>query len=214
MMWRIRGRERQAYNFSYDYLDRLRSAVYADVNDAGTVTQSKYFNESLTYKDARGNIATLQRQGTAPSGSCISFGQIDNLTYSYTAGTNRISSISEGVTDATYKNKGFNPSGGTGSYAYDANGNMTTDPYKALSITYNHLNLPKLFTWTGGSFSGNSVEIRYDAAGNKLKKTVKTGATENYTQDYIGGIEYRSGVREAIYTAEGRVFPRSTRSFN
>ena len=63
LMWRTRGRERQAYNFSYDYLDRLSSAVYADVNEAGTVTQSKNFNESLTYADARGNIGTLKRQG-------------------------------------------------------------------------------------------------------------------------------------------------------
>ncbi len=69
----------------------------------------------------------------------------------------------------------------------------------------NHLNLPKLFTWTGGSFNGNSIEILYDAAGSKLRKTVKTGSTTNYTQDYIGGIEYRDGVREAIYTAEGRI---------
>jgi len=66
---------------------------------------------------------------------------------------------------------------------------MTTDPYKALSVQYNHLNLPKLFTWTGGSFNGNSVEVLYDAAGTKLKKTVKTGATVNYTQEYLGGIE-------------------------
>ncbi len=74
-----------------------------------------------------------------------------------------------------------------------------------MTITYNHLNLPRLFTWTSGSFNGNSVEILYDAAGTKLKKTVKTGATVNYTQEYIGGIEYRDGIREAIYHAEGRV---------
>ncbi len=91
---------------------------------------------------------------------------------------------------------------------------MTNDPYKAMTIAYNHLNLPRLFTWTGGSFNGNSVEILYNAAGTKLRKTVKTGATVNYTQDYIGGIEYRDNVREAIYTAEGRVFytsPTTTR---
>jgi RHS repeat-associated protein len=38
-----------------------------------------------------------------------------------------------------------------------------------------------------------------------LKKTI-IGSASNYDQDYIGGIEYRTGVREAIYTAEGRVF--------
>jgi hypothetical protein len=57
LIWRTRDPERQAYNFSHDHLDRLRSAVYADVNDAGTVTLSKHFNESLTYADARGSIS-------------------------------------------------------------------------------------------------------------------------------------------------------------
>lgn len=60
-------------------------------------------------------------------------------------------------------------------------------------------------TFTGGAQS-NTIEILYDATGTKLRKTVKTGTTTNYTQDYLGGIEYRDGVREAIYHAEGRVF--------
>lgn len=203
MMWRTRGRERQAYNFSYDYLDRLRSAVYADVNDAGTVSNNTRYNESLTYADNRGNISNLKRVGGQLSGSCWNFAQIDNLIYSYTAGTNKISSITDAAS-ATYKAKGFNPGSGSSSYAYDVNGNMTTDPYKAMTVQYNHLNLPKLFTFTVGAQS-NTIEIRYDAAGTKLRKTVKTGSTTNYTQDYLSGIEYRDGAREAIYTAEGRV---------
>lgn len=203
MNWRTRGRERQAYSYAYDYLDRLRSAVYADVNDAGTVTTNSRYNESLTYADARGNISNLKRVGGQLSGTCWNFAQIDNLTYAYTAGTNKISSIADAAS-ATYKAKGFNPGGGAGSYAYDVNGNMTTDPYKAMTIAYNHLNLPKLMTFTGGA-QNNTIDILYDAAGTKLRKTVKTGTTVNYYQDYIGGIEYRDGVREAIYTAEGRV---------
>jgi len=64
-------------------------------------------------------------------------------------------------------------------------GNMTTDPYKALTIAYNHLNLPKLMTFTTEAGS-STIEVLYDAAGTKLRKTVKTGTTVNYTQDYIG----------------------------
>jgi hypothetical protein len=76
---------------------------------------------------------------------------------------------------------------------------------KALTIAHNHINLPKLMAFTTEAGS-NTIEVLYDAAGTKLRKTVKTGSTVNYTQDYIGGIEYRDGAREAIYTAEGRVF--------
>ncbi|MBI5914740.1 MAG: hypothetical protein HY842_05140 [Bacteroidetes bacterium] len=96
-----------------------------------------------------------------------------------TTGTNKINSITDAAS-ATYKAKGFNPGGGAGSYAYDVNGNMTTDPFKAMTIGYNHLNLPKLFTFTGGA-QNNTIDILYDAAGTKLRKTVKTGPTVLYT---------------------------------
>ncbi|MBK8563177.1 MAG: hypothetical protein IPN76_07455 [Saprospiraceae bacterium] len=162
------------------------------------MTASNRYNEVLTYSDARGNIGTLQRQGAQLNGACWDYAQIDNLTYTYTAGTNRLASIADAAS-ATYKAKGFNPGTGTGSYAYDVNGNMTTDPHKGLTITYNHLNLPKTFNFGGGKV----IDILYDAAGNKLRKTI-VGSASNYTQEYIGGIEYRGTVREAIYTTEGR----------
>ncbi len=93
--------------------------------------------------------------------------------------------------------------------AYDGNGNLKSDSYKGIStITYNHLNLPKLITFS----TGNTIEIIYDASGNKLRKIVKQGATVQYEQDYSGGIEYRKTPAagtfriEAIYHEEGRYF--------
>ena len=77
---------------------------------------------------------------------------------------------------------------------------MTADPNKGItSIAYNHLNLPTTITFTGG----NTITFLYDAGGNKLRKTVS--GTVNYVQDYVSGIEYKGGVLEAIYHAEGRV---------
>ncbi|MBK7475260.1 MAG: hypothetical protein IPI11_04275 [Haliscomenobacter sp.] len=106
------------------------------------------------------------------------------------------------------KTEGFKPGSGAG-YTYDGNGNLKSDPYKGISsITYNHLNLPKLITFS----SGNTIEIIYDASGNKLRKIVKQGATVQYEQDYSGGIEYRKTPAagtfriEAIYHEEGRYF--------
>ncbi|MCC6725714.1 MAG: hypothetical protein IT258_14490, partial [Saprospiraceae bacterium] len=78
--------------FNYDYLDRLTNAVNYDISDAGANTVNNRYNEVLTYNDARGNISTLQRQGF--TGTCT-FGQIDALTYTYTAGTNKLASIAE-----------------------------------------------------------------------------------------------------------------------
>ncbi|AEE51246.1 RHS repeat-associated core domain protein [Haliscomenobacter hydrossis DSM 1100] len=52
--------------------------------------------------------------------------------------------------------------------------------------------------------------MSYDAMGTKLSKKVSVGATEQYTQHYLGGIEYNAvGTTrklEAIYFADGRVY--------
>lgn len=204
MAYRVRGRDRQAYNFSYDHLSRLSTATYYDVNGSNTATNSSRFNESLTY-DIRGNISTLQRQGYYSS-SC-NYGQIDNLSYTYTTSTNRLASISE-TAPATQKSHGFNPGSGGAGYTYDANGNLISDSYKGISsISYNHLNLPNVITYS----NGNNIEIVYDANGGKLRKMVKVGATLQYEQDYLGGLEYRkvgtNGKRlEAVYHDEGRYY--------
>jgi RHS repeat-associated protein len=234
MAWRTRGRDRQAYHFTYDLYDRLTGAYYYDVNNTGTATATNNFNEVITYADKRGNIGSLTRQGATAATACT-FAQIDNLAYSYTSGTNKLNTITDAAS-ATYKARGFNPGGGSGSYVYDVNGNLTTDPYKAMTVQYNHLNLPKKMT-----FGNDYIEITYDAAGTKLRKVAGNNAiltggggteksmngkdgekgkddnapeaaasagppTNYYTHDYLGGIEYRDGVREAIYTAEGRLF--------
>jgi len=172
------------------------------VNTTNTATNSNRFNESLTY-DIRGNINALQRQGYYAS-TC-GFDQIDNLTYTYTPNTNRIASIADNA-PLSQRSQGFNPGSGGVGYTYDANGNLKSDSYKGIStIFYNHLNLPSLINFT----SGNSIEYKYDAGGNKLRKTVKVGATVQYEQYYVGGVEYRKtgtgNTRiEAIYHSEGR----------
>ncbi len=203
MQWRTRGRERQGYRFTYDFLDRLTAANYSDISEAGTVTASNRYNETLTYADYRGNIGTLQRQGAQLNGACWDYAQIDNLTYTYTSGTNRLASIAEAAS-ATYKAKGFNPGNGTGTYQYDANGNMKDDPYKAMTIAYNHLNLPTTINMGGNKTLTNL----YNADGVKLRMTVNNNGTIT-TRDYHDGIEYNSNGIESIYHLEGRLFNNS-----
>ncbi len=113
------------------------------------------------------------------------------MAYSYTAGTNKISSI----TDAASATQGGFPAA-SGSYTYDTNGNQISDGAKGFTaITYNHLNLPTKFTQ-----GANTIEIQYDAAGRKLKKIPSGGATKSY----IGAFEYSTSTVEAVYHSEGR----------
>jgi RHS repeat-associated protein len=208
---RVRGREAQIMSYSYDYLSRLSSSTFHNYSDAGVISGTNNYNENLTY-DLRGNIQTLQRTGFYTNGSSCTYGQIDNLTYSYTTNTNRLHKVLDGtLTAGDAKSRGFNGLLSTvdNSMTYDRNGNLNKNLHKNVStITYNHLNLPTVITFT----TGNTIEFLYDAAGTKLRKTVKVGATVQYIQDYLpGGIEYRqtgTGVKrvESVFHAEGRYY--------
>jgi RHS repeat-associated protein len=216
VIWKVRGRERQAYSLTYDYLNRMTAARYDNLNDAGTaVNNTNAWNENLSY-DIRGNINTLTRTGkykTTPTATCWTDGQIDNLAYTYNANTNRLQKIADTAPVASIA-QGWNNTAGaasTAQYGYDANGNMTTDPYKGMSITYNFLNLPTRFTFTGNKI----IDVIYDGGGRKLRKTVTDNGTVQYVQNYVGGIEYRTNSTvslslESIYHGEGRVFNTNT----
>jgi RHS repeat-associated protein len=208
VMWQVKGRSPMGYGYTYDYLDRLTDAKFSDFSISATLTNNNYFNETPTY-DARGNILSMVRTGmfvgkdanNVPN-TFNSNGTIDNLSYTYTANTNLLASIG----DASNNAAGFNRAVGTSTYTYDNNGNMTFDPNKNLTITYNHLNLPSKFAFAGN----NSIEILYDATGQKLRKTVKTAGAVTLTQDYLGGIELKSNKFESIYNEEGRAYNTST----
>jgi RHS repeat-associated protein len=175
------------------------------------ISGTNNYNENLTY-DLRGNIQTLQRTGFYTNGSSCTYGQIDNLTYSYKPNTNRLHKVLDSTTTpGNAKSRGFNGLLSTidSSMTYDRNGNLNKNLHKNVStITYNYLNLPTVITFT----TGNTIEFLYDASGAKLRKTVKVGATVQYIQDYLpSSIEYRqtgTGVKrvESVFHAEGRYY--------
>jgi RHS repeat-associated protein len=85
-------------------------------------------------------------------------------------------------------------------YVYDANGNMIRDNNKGInSITYNHLNLPLEIVFPNGK-----INYLYNAAGQKVKKTVTEG-TIITTTDYLSGFQYKNAVLQFFPHAEGYV---------
>ena len=206
LIWRVRGRERQTYGFDYDFLNRLDLANYYDITDGGTPRSStNKYSVDIGYADDRGNIGSITRNGLYWDGSCWVEDEIDDLTFSYYPGTNRLKDVDDAATNATAAEEGFKPysiGDSSADYFYDENGNLIFDPSKELSISYNYLNLPQRIE----DADCKVLEFTYDAAGMKLRKTVKDGAVTITTQDYVGGIEYRGGVMEAIYHSEGRVY--------
>jgi len=151
------------FTYSYDALDRLKSGV------------STGLKEALIYDDM-GNMRTLTRDN----------GPVINYAYNNTNKSNRLASLSGGI---------------TADFTYDLNGNATKDR-TGMGFSYNHLDLPKTADKTS-----TSVHYLYDAMGNKLRKmsTVGTVKTE---RNYVDGIEYSMngtglGSIERIATEDG-----------
>jgi hypothetical protein len=177
----------KGYGFTYDGVNRLTAADYAD-GSSFTSNQNRY-NTSYGY-DANGNISTLSRYLNAT--------QIDNLTYTYISSGNRLQSVN----DATGNANGYDDNNGT--YTYDNNGNLCYDPSKGTYLSYNYLNLPEQVQFG----ANDNLRYTYDAAGNKLVKVVDgTVAGNNTRLDYSGNFVYENDELKAIFTSAGRIIP-------
>ena len=155
MVWNSTQKSKQGYGFTYDGINRLTLGDYKYYS-GGWQNNGKYEEKSLTY-DKNGNIVTLIRTDLNGSNSA-------NYTYAYSG--NQLSNIN----------------GGT-SYAYDQNGNTTTDGLRGMTLTYNVLNFPK--TITKGS---DNIAYIYSSAGEKLAKKMK----DNTYKYYAGNMVYKN----------------------
>ncbi len=174
----------KGYTFSYDGINRLETAVYSDG------AQNGYYNTAYSY-DANGNIHTLSRKSNNI--------EIDALTYSYLNDGNQLQTVADNGTSAGYPIV-------SGSYGYDLNGNMTSDPSvgTSLILDYNYLNLPEIVTFDAVDY----LMYTYDAAGNKLVKTIILDGNPNAGHfDYCGNFLYEDDNLKAIFTSAGRIVP-------
>ena len=230
--WLVAGRDKQAYGFKYDDLDRLIEANYFDLTDSysngqwvSSFSTDNKFMEKQTY-DVRGNITSLQRKGlnggswTSNGYVAATYGMIDNLSYSYdpiSSGQVNQNNQLLRVTDVSLGDKGFKfvnnrANANDVDYQYDANGNLIYDRHKGITeIKYNYLNLPILIRIQSptNQYIGGTIEFVYDATGVKLRKIV-TGSMLNNggqatTYDYINGVEYKNGELQRIAHTEGSV---------
>jgi|GEM_PF-5689280 len=199
----------RSFNLTYDQSDKLVSASFkANATSAYTWTkEAGTLNESVTY-DYNGNITGLQRyqnqRGLTYSQSQESVTvtssplQIDNLTYSYTPGTNQLVK----VTDATSNPAGFTDGASLPTeYSFGPLGNLTADQNKGISsTTYNVLGKPQQVTFTNGT----SVVYTYDAQGNKLRAATTVSGVTTIT-DYVNGFVYNNSTLKFFSSPEGRV---------
>ena len=206
MTWQSRSdNQKRGYGYQYDGLNRLTKAVYRGYKaSAGNWNMESYrYNVPYITYDLNGNIQTLKRKGFTSGviNQNAGFGVMDDLTYTYSG--DQLLSISDA--SVHYQNDFQDGNTQGNDYSYDANGNMTQDLNKGITITYNHLNLPR----TVSNGSNQTINYIYDAAGTKLQKVYNNNGS-NTTTDYsaIGNYTTPPGGSRAldfIFADEGRL---------
>jgi RHS repeat-associated protein len=226
MVWKSKGdAEKRKYDFTYDAANRILSADFNQYTSSSfNKTAGVDFSMSGMRYDANGNILAMKQRGYKVGGSAT----IDSLVYTYIDYSNKLKNVIDGVNDAQTRLGDFRASalyGASGSkntstvdYTYDANGNLVKDLNKdivtyggANGIEYNYLNLPqKITVKKDASNNKGTIEYTYDAAGNKLRKTVYEPGVDTIVTLYIAGNVYRNDTLEFIGYEEGRIRKKGT----
>jgi hypothetical protein len=140
----------RTYNYTYDNANRITVANYTATGE------TNWFTVNGMIYDANGNITRLVRRNQMTAST---YGEVDNLTYTYQTNSNRLSQVADSHTSLTFTSKDFKERSSTG-YAYDPNGNLSGSLDKQISgISYNHLNLPKEVVFNTGA----KLVYAYDA---------------------------------------------------
>lgn len=180
----------RAYQYEYDGASRLTSAIYASTKSGETFALN-----SVSY-DNNGNIKTLSRNG-ATNAAFTSFGNVDNLVYTYQNNSNKLQKVQDGISGNTDLGDFRDGTNTDNDYEYWEDGSLKRDKNKAITITYNYLKLPKIITFD----NTRTITTEYDAAGTKLKKIDSNGEITEYEEDEI----YVNGNLYQISHDEGRI---------
>ncbi len=225
LLWNTQGDDNQRkYDYKYDNSGRLVKADFMEKKAPGDAWGNTNLDFSIggagtggtIQYDLNGNLLSLQRKGVVPgSGAPV---MIDNLTYSYASLSNQLVKVTDngalGTGNGVLGDFKDGANGGD-DYAYDGNGNLIADLNKNVTgvaggvstqvgtsgITYNFLDKPEFIRISGKG----TLQIIYDADGNKLQRkyTPDGGATQTTT--YINEFVYQGDSLSYINFEEGRI---------
>lgn len=161
----------QAYSYSYDQLQRIKSAstyrgldVVANSWMASTYTED--YKSQYTY-DKNGNILSLFRNAY---GSNL---YMDDLTYNYYDYKNQLKSVNDAIASVSH-NVDIDDHLNSSNYYYNLIGELTADVSQKIGeIKWTASGKIKSIERTLSSGTNTEVEFKYDAFGNRIQKIVK-----------------------------------------
>jgi RHS repeat-associated protein len=187
---KLRGKDKpiQGTAYKYDQLNRIkRMDVFRNIDTASNEWQTSIsidscYNTRYQY-DANGNILSLYREGTHNQL------RMDELTYHYASGTNKLLYIDDQVPDNYYTTDLDDQS--SGNYVYDKTGNLIRDAKEGISINWNVYGKVKKVIKNNGQI----LSFAYDPTGNRIEKRISDSVYYFYTRDAQGNMM-------AVYTAK------------
>lgn len=201
--WRRKGDpdEWNSYGYTYNNGGSLLKADYTQNTGSNwTTDKADYKMYDVAYDD-NGNILQMKQNGTLV-GKVKS--TIDNLTYTYgnSGYSNQLIKVEDGAGNAQQGDFADDAHVAT-EYEYDANGNLTKDLNKGITISYNYfLNKPDKITFIADN--SKYINFVYDAMGNRLQRIIHEG-TNVTTYTYIDDLVYRNDSLLIFSQPEGRV---------
>ncbi len=197
---------KHAYGYGYDASGRMRKADYRQERKVGMVVEAwnktdiDYTVDNISF-DKNGNLLTMDQRAVGYGNPVY----MDKLTYNYknSGQSNQINTIDDDE-DGYFELGDFGDNYNMGlGFTYDANGNLTSDPYKNItSITYTHFNKPQTIQLGNGS----KICYSYDASGNKVHELAidPNPFTTNVGKDYVGNFVYHNNSLQYLMHSEGR----------
>ena len=182
--------------YEYDQRNRLENMKYAN-GGGGQTGDVGHFDTSYDYED-NGNLTNIIRKSAGT--------EVDSLTMGYLTSSNKLKYVDDSRTATGFDDKVVS-SGVVTEYAYDDNGNMTSDLNKEIVvINYNHLQLVDKIEFDDGT----EIRTTYDAGGNRLSKAIYDGDNNLISKvDYVGLIEYLDDEVNQVFTSEGRAYKQN-----
>ncbi len=176
-----------AYDFTYDKLGRLIDARYSLLD---TMSSDEY-GASYSY-DSQGNLLTIERRCS----DGMNQGRVDRLSLTYDG--NRLLKSS-----GTGSLSGGCSAGGAAlplEYTYDADGNMTSDPYRGVrTISYDISDhIAKLDS------DSAVVSFGYLASGVKMSRKVET-SSDTVLLEYVGNVVMEDGKMKYLLVDGGYI---------
>lgn len=183
----------QYNSYQYDQLNRIKEMTSKAISynqDLSTNSPTDGYHSNYSY-DRNGNLTTLNRWAPLSTGVIT---LMDQLTYNYTAGTNKLRHVNDAVINSVFTNGTATDTSldidnqVTDNYTYDDIGQLINDKQEGQTIAWRVDGKVKSVTKANGTVI---ISFEYDGLGNRTAKTVTTGTnatTTYYQRDAQGNV--------------------------